>query len=283
MDIEKTEEQKFMNIALIDVSKELATSPEYGRMIDHINSKIPAIKQDTENFYKSGSQFKNAILDVTDMTPMGSLKHILAVIDRTRQALEEGHIDLRRQQIKLKQKTQEYDAAEDVLEKELLWLDVIKINCDINNLENGLKGSLRKLSFFTTQYEAIMNKLGKTQLTEEEYEKNESRHHIMTAMKQALNSSRPRNGFIDEGNHIYLFEMGINGAVAQAEIFAYLNLEQEMLARGEQPTHEMTIQWLEACADKFENCATNYAQNRGLIPLDNMSLLKELTDGTESR
>lgn len=283
MNIEKSPEQAFMNIALTEVSKELATSPEYKSMIEHINSKMPAIKEDAENFYKSGSQFKNVILDVTDMTPMGSLKHILAVLNRTRMSLEAGHIDLRRQQIKLRQKTQEYDAATTDDEKEILWLDIIEINCTINNTENGIKGALRKMSFFTTQYEAIMKKLGKEEITEEEYERNESRHHIMTAMKQALNSSRPRNGLIDEGNHIYLFEMGINGAVAQAEIFAYLNLEQEMLAKGQEPTHEMTIKWLEACADKFEKCASGYAERRGLITLDNKSLIKELQNDQESR
>ena len=39
-------------------------------------------------------------------------------------------------------------------------------------------------------------------------------------MKQALNSARPRNGHIDEGNMIYLFDLGISGAQAQAETIA---------------------------------------------------------------
>ena len=30
----------------------------------------------------------------------------------------------------------------------------------------------------------------------------------MTALKQALNSARPRGGVIDEGNSIYLFDIG---------------------------------------------------------------------------
>ena len=31
----------------------------------------------------------------------------------------------------------------------------------------------------------------------------------MTALKQALNSARPRGGVIDEGNSIYLFDIGV--------------------------------------------------------------------------
>lgn len=271
-----------MEIALQEVSNELAITPEYKGMLEHINANLPAIRRDSENFYKSASQFKNVTLDVTDLTPMGSLKHILAVIDRTRMALEEAHITVKRKQIELKQKTEEYDKAEDGNEKELLWIDIVEINNHLSNSENSVRGALRKLSFFTTQYQAIMEKLGKEEITEEDYELNESRHHVMTAMKQALCAARTRGGIIDEGNHIYLFDMGINGAVAQAEIFAFLQAEQEMLAKGEEPTQELTMKWLEACADKFANCGAKFAELRGFIPLDKKSLAKEITSGKES-
>ncbi len=282
MDIEKSNERQFMEIALQEVSNELAITPEYKGMLEHINANLPAIARDSENFYKSASQFKNVTLDVTDLTPMGSLKHILAVIDRTRMALEEAHISVKRKQIELKKKTMEYDNAEEGTEKELLWIDIVEINNHLNNSENSVRGALRKLSFFTTQYQAIMEKLGKEEITEEDYELNESRHHVMTAMKQALCAARTRGGIIDEGNHIYLFDMGINGAVAQAEIFAFLQAEQEMLAKGEEPTQELTMKWLEACADKFANCGAKFAELRGFIPLDKKSLAKEITSGKES-
>ena len=281
-EIQKSNERQFMEIALQEVSNELAITPEYKGMLEHINANLPAISRDSENFYKSASQFKNVTLDVTDLTPMGSLKHILAVIDRTRMALEEAHIAVRRKQIELKKKTLEYDSAEEGYDKELLWVDIVEINNHLNNSENSVKGALRKLSFFTTQYQAIMEKLGKEEITEEDYELNESRHHVMTAMKQALCAARTRGGVIDEGNQIYLFDMGINGTVAQAEMFAYLQAEQEMLARGEEPTHELTIKWLEACADKFANCGAKFAELRGFIPLDKKSLAKEITSGKES-
>lgn len=282
MDIEKSEERVFGEIALVEVSNELAVAPEYKGMIQHINEKLPAIRKDSENFYKSASQFKGVTLDVTDLTPMGSLKHILAVLDRTRMALEEAHISLRRKQIELKKKTEEHDLETDQHKKDLLWVDIVELNTQMNNVENSIKGALRKMSFFTTQYEAIMAKLGKDEITEEDYERNESRHHVMTAMKQALNAARTRGGIIDEGNHIYLFDMGINGAVAQAEILAYLQAEQELLAKGQEPTHELTIKWLEACADKFADCGAKFAELRGFIPLDKKSLAKEIPSGEES-
>ena len=282
MDIEKSEERVFGEIALVEVSQELAIAPEYKGMIQHINDKLPSIRRDSENFYKSASQFKGVTLDVTDLTPMGSLKHILAVLDQTRMALEEAHITFRRKQIELKQKTEQHDIENDPYKKDLLWVDIIELNTNMNNIENSIKGALRKMSFFTTQYKAMMEKLGLDELTEEDYEHNESRHHVMTAMKQALCAARTRSGIIDEGNHIYLFDMGINGAVAQAEIFAFLQAEQEMLSKGEEPTQELTMKWLEACADKFADCGAKFAELRGFIPLDKKSLAKELPSVKES-
>jgi len=273
-----TKENNSVQIELLKMGGDLAVSPEYNKMLEHINKNMPLVRRDSENFYKSASQFKNVTLDVTELTTMGSIKHVLAVLDRTRMALEEAYVSLKRKQIELKQKTLEHDNLEEGYDKELLWVDIVEINTQIGNIENSIKGALRKASFFSTQYEALMIKLGKEEITEEDYEINEARHHVMTAMKQALLAARTRGGVIDEGNHIYLFDMGINGAVAQAEIFAYLQMEEELLKKNKAPTHAMTVQWLEACADKFANCGTEFAELRGFIPLDKKSLIKEASN-----
>ena len=96
---------------------------------------------------------------------------------------------------------------------------------------------------------------------------------VMTCMKQGLNAARARGGVIDEGNMIYLFDLGINAAQAQAEVYAYLRMEEEMISNGQAPTHEMTVHWLEACADKFQDCAEKFASNRGFAVLDRQSLV----------
>jgi hypothetical protein len=75
--IEKVKENNSVEIELFKISGELATSPEYNKMLEHINKNMPLVRRDSENFYKSASQFKNVTLDVTELTTMGSLKHVL--------------------------------------------------------------------------------------------------------------------------------------------------------------------------------------------------------------
>jgi len=269
------------------IIKEISNSPlvkkEYKEMLTNIRSTLPAIKQTSSNFYKSHSQFMGVMLDVTAITPVRSVKHTLAEIDKTRMALEEAHLKMMKKSIELRQKEKKLNKEEykDELERELLETEILEIKVNMNNIQNSITGAIRKMSFFTNQYKSILKKIGKDDITEEEYEKEESRYHVMTCLKQALNAARARGGVIDEGNLIYLFDMGINSAQAQAEIYAYLKMENEMMDKGQAPTHEMTMQWLEACADKFQGDAEKFAERRGFTLYDEKSLNTKLLDNKE--
>ena len=269
------------------IIREISNSPlvkkEYKEMLTNIRSTLPAIKKTSSNFYKSHSQFMGVMLDVTAITPVRSVKHTLAEIDKTRMALEEAHLKMMKKDIELRQKEKELNDGnyKDDLERELLETEILEIKVNMNNIQNSITGAIRKMSFFTNQYKSILKKIGKDDITEEEYEKEESRYHVMTCMKQALNAARARGGVIDEGNLIYLFDMGINSAQAQAEIYAYLKMENEMMDKSQAPTHEMTMQWLEACADKFQGDAEKFAERRGFTLYDEKSLNTKLLDNKE--
>ncbi len=271
------------------IIKEISQSPlvkkEYKNMLDNIHKTLPAIKQTSSNFYKSHSQFMGVMLDVTAITPVRSVKHTLAEIDKTRMALEEAHIKMRKKEIELREKEHKLRSDIDLndFEKEMLEIEILEIKVNMNNIQNSITGAIRKMSFFTNQYKSILKKLGKEDITEEEYEKEDSRYHVMTCMKQGLNAARARGGVIDEGNLIYLFDMGINSAQAQAEIYSYLKMENELMDKGQAPTHEMTMQWLEACADKFQGDAEKFAERRGFTLYDEKSLNTKLLDNKEKK
>jgi hypothetical protein len=255
-----------MNTALV------VKKPEYNLMLKNIQDRMPAVTRDTSNFHKSHSQFMQVTLDVTAITPIRSIKHTLAEIDRTRSALQEAYIGLRKKQVELKKKQAELEACTDPLDREMLEIEILELNSHLEGTQNHVNGALRKMNFFVNQHKQLLEKVGKEEITEEDYEKEESRYHIMTCMKQALNAARSRNGMIDEGNLIYLFDLGINAAQAQAEVFAYLNMENQLISNGQAPTHEMTMRWLEACADKWADDPAKFAARRGFSVFDRSSL-----------
>lgn len=261
------------DIVLSDLTTALpVTKPEYGSMLQNIQERMPAIVRDTSNFHKSHSQFMQVALDVTAITPIRSIKHTLAEIDRTRAALQEAYIGMRKKQVELKRKQQELTEATDPLDIEMVEIEILELQSQLEGTQNHVNGAIRKMNFFTNQHKQLLEKVGKEEITEEDYEREECRYHIMTALKQALNAARSRNGMIDEGNLIYFFDLGINAAQVQAEIFAYLNLENELISQGKAPTHEMTLKWLEACADKWQDDPAKFAAYRGFSLFDPTSL-----------
>ena len=247
-------------------------TPEYKGMLQHIEETMPATNAACDNFYKSHSQMMTVTLDITDLTPIRSIKHTLASIERTKSALAEAQINMKKNEIKIKKKQREIDNDTDDLDREEHMIEMVELMNNNRNIENSAKGAIRKMSFLMTQYRSVLDHIGKDHITEEDYEREEKRYHVMTALKQALNSARPRGGVIDEGNSIYLFDIGVNISHAQAEIFNYLKIENEMIANGSAPSHEMTVEWLEKCADKFQDCSERFAQSRGFKILDEKSL-----------
>ncbi len=249
--------------------------PEYNLMLKNIDTKMPAVVRDTSNFHKSHSQFMQVTLDVTAITSIRSIKHTLAEIDRTRSALQEAYINMRKKQVELKRKQNELENPKEPLDefqKELLEIEILELQGQMEGTQNHVNGAIRKMNFMVNQHAQLLEKVGKNEITEEDYEREEARYHIMTCMKQALNAARSRGGMIDEGNLIYLFDLGINAAQAQAEVLAYLHMENQLISEGKAPTHEMTMRWLEACADKWEKDPETFAKRRGFSIFDKSSL-----------
>ena len=246
--------------------------PEYRNMLANLQEKMPAVAEATSNFHKSHSQFMGVTLDVTAITPIRSIKHTLAEVDRTRAALQEAYISMRKKEVELKQKSRELENCADDLDREMLEVEILELQGNLVSTKNHVQGAIRKMHFFTNQYDNLMKHIGKEELTEEDYELEEARYHIMTCMKQALNSARPSGGQIDEGNLIYLFDLGINAAQAQAEVFAYLQWENKIISEGKAPSHAATVKWLEGCADKWMSCPAEFANSRGFDVFDPSSL-----------
>ena len=246
--------------------------PEYKTMLKNIDKNMPMVQQACSNFHKSHSQFMGVTLDVTAITPIRSIKHTLAEVDKTKNALQEAQIRMQKKSVELKMKQRELLECQDDLQREMLEIEILELQTHSVNSQNYVQGAIRKLNFFINQYNSLLKHLGVDEITEEMYEREENRYHIMTAMKQALTSARPRGGIIDEGNMIYIFDLGISGAQAQAEVFSYLNTENELMKEGKAPTHEMTMRWLEACADKWEKDPEIFANRRGFTLLDKQSL-----------
>lgn len=238
----------------------------YDNMMSRVQEVMPRVMESSESFGKSSSQLKTVTLDITDLTDVGAAKHILASINRTRQALKESEIAVRRKRLDLTRKRAALETATGFDADEIL-IDITELESQLEDTMAAQRGAVRKLAHLIEQYDSICQRLCVDVVTEEMYEADQAKYHVMRAFSQGLAAARARGGTIDEGNFIYFQDLGVNGAAAQREMTAYFEAEQQVLNNGQVPTFDMQKAWLEAVGEKFAGEVSRYAISRGFVPV----------------
>jgi len=256
----------------------LPLAPEYGRMLDLIRDAEPAVALATAQHGKSHSQFQYAMLDcsgpVAGPTKLRNWRQVLAVIERTQDALNEAALKVREHQaiVAVLKKNQRTEEAE---EAALTQVKIDEALLHSQMAQRAMAGAVRQLALYTLQFQELERQirvdLGKAvgePITEEDFERDEERFHIQKAFQQALQAARVL-GHIDHGNMIYLDDLGISGAAATADVAAFL--QQEARAMNEKPNdvlrlHALEREWLNGMADRYAGCARSVAKAKGLIP-----------------
>ena len=245
------------------------------------------IEKATKNFGKSQSQFMDNMFTVSQPTELRSARQILAEINKSKMALDEAYFNVRKKEIEIARKKSwkkqleiawdnhigENIKPENQFDRDLLEVEIQELGCQIKNTMGYVEGAIRKISAYMTQYQNILAKYGKTEFTEEDFEKDEERYHIMKAFEQGLCAARSHGGVIDEGNHIYFYQIGISGTAAQKEVSDFLMGEGKILASGKMPAHGNTVNWMNAMADKYTGCAIDFAQRKGMTLIDKDSVI----------
>jgi hypothetical protein len=249
---------------------ELSTT--YQNMFEKINKNFPIIAQATKNFNKTQSQFMDTMLTVSQPTALRSARQCLAEIEKSKQALVETSFKLRKNKIELEKSKSFLSTVENSYDKQLLEIEIQEKETGITQMMGYVEGAIRKVSNYIDQYLSIMSKIDISEMTEEDFEKDEERYHIMTAFTQGLCAARSHGGIIDEGNQIYFHQIGINGTQAQIETTKYLESEIDLLKQNKDIPHSMTIEWLDRMASKFAGCSKKYAESRNMILLNKETL-----------
>ena len=267
-----------MNLVKSEFTKEV--SVQYQSMLKDIGAYYPKIEKDTCNFCKTQSQFMDNMMTVHQPTLLRSLRQILAEVNSSKMALNEAYFKSKKSKLELERKQALLETLENPFDKQLTMIEIEETQSQMESSRGYIEGAIRKIHAYLEQYKNLLKKYGKDEFTEEDFEEDEARYHVMTAFDQALCAARSRGGIIDEGNHIYFYQIGVNGGAAQYELAKYLESEGQMFNQGQLPTHEMTTDWLEEMGRKYAFAAQDFAARKGMIltSLTSMHTRKELTN-----
>ncbi len=233
------------------------------KMLSTIQDHLPTIVGDTENFGKRQSAFMDNMLTVTQPTPIRRARQILSEIERSLSALRGNYYRHKKLKIRYQIALKKAKEEPDPLMQEMWAIRAEEMSAGVASGKKYISGAVRKIAQYIEQYNSILKEAGKENFTEEDFEKEEEEYHIKTAFVQALCAARSNGGRIDEGNHIYLYQIGVNGAVAQKEIEELLLHEQKLLREGQQPGHQLILAWLDRVYRNHKGCAEEYAKIKG--------------------
>lgn len=262
---------------LIKSENELpVSSSEYALMVKKIEAELPMIKEATSNFGKSQSQFMDNFLTVSHPTPLRNARQMLAEINRSVEALKEAQYNLSKKQFLIRKLQQQWNEEVNKLNADEIQLEISYEKSKLQSSQLYVEGAVRSIANYIEQYKAVLAAAGYESMSEEAFEKEEEKYHIMKAFDQALCAARSRGGQIDEGNHIYFSQIGVNGQMAQDFLDKYFQQEREALEKGAVLTHKFKSDFLENMAEFFKGCSQVVAAVKGHSSLTQAALKEKV-------
>lgn len=233
-------------------------------LMTSISSNLPQINQLSLNFGKTQSQFMDNMLTVSHPTPVRNIRQILAEINKSLEALKEAYYKNKKLEVEIKILERDKLSETDELEKELTEVEIQEKISKLETSKKYVYGAIRKVNNYIEQYKNILKELDVESVDEIDFEKEEEKFHIKKAFEQALNAARSHNGRIDEGNQIYLTQIGINGTLAQKNVSGYLIWEEEQIRNGKSISASDQWDFLEKMYEQFKGSAEQYAKHKGM-------------------
>ena len=242
-------------------------------MLNEIQVHLPQIEILSSNFGKTQSQFMDNMLTTSHPTPIRNVRQILAEINKSLEALKEAHFKNKKKEIEIAILERDILKENDDLKYELKQVEIDEKKTQLESGSKYVQGAIRKINNYTIQYNNILKEIGIDFIDEIDFEKEEEEYHIKKAFEQGLNCART-NGRIDEGNQIYLTQLGINGTVAQKCVQGYLMWEEEQLRNNKELTAKNQWQFLDEMYEKFNGSSIKYSEKKGMLLNNNKSMIE---------
>ena len=194
---------------------------------------------------KSGSQWMLKHLTCSQADGWLRLRQIGAEMSRKRMALNEAKFGYLKKKMKIGVKREEMDDASPANYR-LLEVEIMELESQMQEVMVKVEGALKEVQTLSGMHDSLKEHLG--EISEEEFEKAQTKGHIKRAMQQSIREVR-ECGRIKTGNQEYLEQSGVCVTHAFGLITDYL--EQEKNAKNTTLLHS----FLDAVAEELEPVA----------------------------
>ena len=228
--------------------------------------KAIAKVQYTERIWdRSRSQWMLKYLTCSNADGWLRLRQISAEMNRKRMALSEAKFGYMKKLTEAKIKRDEMLEEENENKKLLLEIEAAEFESQAAETLVKVEGALKEVEIFGQLHDQLKERLG--DITEEEFEKAQSKSHIKRAVMQAVREVK-MVGKIQTGNAEYLEQVGLSTSAIFKEILAFIEQESKSGIGDTSLLHK----FLDAIADKYECATIQQAEWLGFDPTPDENL-----------
>jgi hypothetical protein len=218
---------------------------------------------------RSRSQWMLKFLTCSNADGWLRLRQISAEMNRKRMALSEAKFSYMKNLTEAKIKRDEMLEEENENKKLLLEIKSAEFESYAAETLIKVEGAMKEVETLGYMYDSLKKKLD-GDITEEEFEKAQTKAHIKRAVMQAIREVK-ECGKIKCGNAEYLEQSGLSTSAIYGEILAFIEKEAKSGIGDTSLLHS----FLDAVADKYQGAAIQQAEWLGFDPNANMNLTYE--------
>ena len=230
--------------------------------IDNAETAIANVQYTERIWDRSRSQWMLKHLTCSQADGWMRLRQIGAEMCRKRQALNEAKFGYLKSKMKIGVKREEMDEASPANYR-LLEVEIMELESQMQEVLVKVEGALKEVQTLSDMHDSLKEHLG--EISEEEFEKAQTKAHIKRAMQQAIREVR-ESGRIRTGNQEYLEQSGVCVTHAFNLITEYL--EQEKDAKNT----TLLYSFLDSVAEELEPVADLQLEIFGFDKDINLSL-----------
>ena len=231
--------------------------------------KAIAKVQYTERIWdRSRSQWMLKFLTCSNADGWLRLRQISAEMNRKRTALSGAKFGYMKKLTEAKIKRDEMLEEESENKRLLLEIEAAEFESHASETLVKVEGALKEVETLAQMHDELKDRLG--DITEEEFEKAQTKAHISRAVIQSVREVK-ECGKIKTGNMEYLEQTGLCTTSVLKDIFNFLEEESQA---GVEDTSMLHI-FLEKMGKKYEGVAIQQAEWLGFDPNANMNLTYE--------
>ena len=215
-----------------------------------VNEFLPELDSKTKYFDRNNSQSTLSMMSITMLngqSPMRMMRQIMAEVEKRKMALAEAQVNHAKQLEEIEELQTKLQIDPD---NNLLNAKLRQVMVGITAHESKINGSFKDIAVLIDSYNAIKENNGIEDWDEEQFEREEKRHHVRRGFelmyRNLMDGGRASTATIE-----YMQQYGVHPQVGLVEVQSYMNSVTDRMNNGVMPHANDLEDFLDAIADKY--------------------------------